>query len=56
MTRIEDRAWKLLVQDTPVIRAIFEIYRYPAPWMGWAPMLCEITKDVSAWAKKANRP
>lgn len=51
-TRIEDRVWRLLVQDPEVIRSIFEAYHYKAPWMGWAPMLCEICRQVKAKATK----
>lgn len=45
-TRSRDQLWACLSQHPDLVRALFEARFYPAPWLGWVPMLCELLKGV----------
>ena len=44
MTRPDARLFRELCANPALVRAIFEAAFYPAPWMGWVPMACEIMR------------
>jgi hypothetical protein len=46
MTRPQDKVFKALLGCPDLVRRLFEKDYYPAPWMGWVPMLCMICRDL----------
>lgn len=49
-----DDVFKVLLkpENRFLIRPVFEALHYPAPWLGWVPMLCEIARDVQKAQKE----